>query len=79
MAKERIATHKVLDALDGVKSKLTEETMQKMSAEIPNSCTEEKKPENKYTSQEEIEEDYLDDGDICPFTPPTDINAVGGG
>lgn len=79
MAKESIETHKVLDALDGVNSKLTEETMQKLSAEIPSDCKEEKNPENKYTNQEEIGEDCLDDGDICPFTPPTDINAVGGG
>lgn len=79
MAKESIETNNVLDALDGVNSKLTEETMQKLSAEIPSGCKEEKNPENKYTNQEEIEEDCLDEGDICPFTPPTDIHAVGGG
>lgn len=79
VAKESIETNKVLDALDGVKSKLTDDPIQKLSAEIPSSCKEEKNPVKKYTSQEGIEEDCLDEGDVCPFTPPTDINAVGGG
>uniref|UniRef100_A0A1B6MFX2 Uncharacterized protein n=1 Tax=Graphocephala atropunctata TaxID=36148 RepID=A0A1B6MFX2_9HEMI len=40
-------------------------------------CKKEGMPANKYKNQEE-EEEYLDSSEVCPFTPPLDINGEGG-
>uniref|UniRef100_A0A1B6IS92 Selenoprotein S n=1 Tax=Homalodisca liturata TaxID=320908 RepID=A0A1B6IS92_9HEMI len=40
-------------------------------------CKREEMPSNKYRNQEEGDE-CLDSGDVCPFTPPTDMFNEGG-